>query len=48
MYAIVKISGKQWKVEPQNRISVDKLPYKKDEIFYDCVHTLCFKIIISL
>ena len=33
MYAIVKISGKQWKVEPQNRISVDKLPYKKDEIF---------------
>ena len=30
MYAIVKISGKQWKVEPQNRISVDKLPTKKD------------------
>ena len=32
MYAVVKISGKQWKVETQNRIFVDKLPFKKDEI----------------
>ena len=32
MYAVVKISGKQWKVETQNRILVDKLPFKKDEI----------------
>ena len=31
MYAVVKISGKQWKVEIQNRIFVDKLPFKKDE-----------------
>jgi large subunit ribosomal protein L21 len=33
MYAVVKLAGKQWKLQEQERILVDKLAVEKDEKF---------------
>ena len=33
MYAIVKLGGKQWKLEEKEKILVDKLPFAKDKDF---------------
>ena len=31
MYAVVKLAGKQWRVEENQKLLVDKLPVQKDE-----------------
>ena len=33
MYAVVKIAGKQWRLQERDRILIDKLPVKKDDNF---------------
>ncbi len=33
MYAVVKIAGKQWRLQERDRILIDKLPVKKNDNF---------------
>ena len=33
MYAVVKIAGKQWRLQERDRILIDKLPVKKNDTF---------------